>query len=96
MAGQEYLSLLSQRLEEALQDFEYDFFSLRLLPQEDGVSARMELRGQGVKGDPPQRVGSLVLNINDVQQALSQALKFNLGREEAVQKALEDLFGSGS
>ncbi|MGM0425517.1 MAG: intermembrane phospholipid transport protein YdbH family protein, partial [Thermodesulfobacteriota bacterium] len=96
MAEHEYLSLLSERLEEALRDFEYDFFSLRLLPQEDGVLARMELRGQGVKGDPPQQVGSLVLNINDVQQAMNQVLRFQLGREGAVQEALEELFRPGS
>ncbi len=95
MAGHEYLSLLSQRLEQALQDFEYDFFSLRLLPQKKDVSARIELRGQGIKGDPPQQVGSLVLNINDVQQALNQVLRFNLSREEAVQQALEDVFAPG-
>lgn len=92
LAGHEYLSLLSQRLEQALRDFEYDFFSLRLLPQAGDVAAQIELRGQGVQGDPPQKVGSLVLNINDVQEALNQTLRFNLGQGEVLQKALEDLF----
>ncbi|MFW6401971.1 MAG: intermembrane phospholipid transport protein YdbH family protein [Desulfohalobiaceae bacterium] len=92
MEGQEYLSLLSQRLEQALREFEYNFFSFRLLPQEDEVAGRIELRGQGVRGDPPQKVGSLVLNISNVEQALNQALK--LGREKAVRKALDELFGS--
>ncbi|MFW6179231.1 MAG: hypothetical protein ACOC43_12815, partial [Desulfohalobiaceae bacterium] len=92
MEGQEYLSLLSQRLEQALREFEYDFFSFRLLPQEDEVAGRIELRGQGVRGDPPQKVGSLVLNISNVEQALNQALK--LGKEKALRNALDELFGS--
>ncbi|MGM0645293.1 MAG: intermembrane phospholipid transport protein YdbH family protein [Thermodesulfobacteriota bacterium] len=89
MAGQKYLSLLSERLEQALREFEYDFFSLRLVPQGEEVTARVELRGQGKRGDPPQRVGSLVFNINDVQQALNQALHW--GKQKAVRRALEEL-----
>ena len=91
LAGQKYLSLLSDRLEQALREFEYDFFSLRLVPRDSDIAAQIELRGQGVRGDPPQRVGSLVFNISDVQQALNQALHW--GKKKAVRRALDELFG---
>jgi hypothetical protein len=91
LQGQSYLFLLNERLELAFREFEYDFFSLRLLPKDKEVKARIELRGQGVRGDQPQQVGSLVFNVSGVQQALNQTLRWC--REEEVQQTLERLLG---
>ncbi len=90
LAGQEYLSLLSERLEEALRDFEYDFFTLSIVPLADDVRARIEIRGQGVHGDPPQRVGSLVLNISGLEETLNHALDLGITGEDAAMRALDD------
>ncbi len=90
LAGQEYLSLLSERLEEALRDFEYDFFTLNIVPLADDVRARIEIRGQGVHGDPPQRVGSLVLNISGIEDTLNHALDLGITGEDAAMEALDD------
>lgn len=86
-----YLSTVSERLELALRDFEYDFLSVNLDPEAEGASARIELRGKGVKGDPPQEVGSLVININDLQEIVNRVLHFQLTRDESIDKALDDL-----
>ena len=90
LAGQEYLSLLSERLEEALKDFEYDFFTLNIIPLADDVRARIEIRGQGVHGDPPQRVGSLVLNVSGLEDTLNHALDLGITGEDAARRALDD------
>ncbi len=90
LAGQEYLALLMDRLEEALRDFEYDFFTLNLVPSMDDVGARIEIRGEGVHGDPPQRVGSLVLNVSGVEETLNHALDLGITGEEAVMRALDE------
>ncbi len=92
MAGHEYLSVVTRRLEEALKDFEYDFLTLDLIPLENDVRARIELRGRGVRGDPPQEVGSLVININDLGEIVNRVLHLQLGRDESIRQTLEDLF----
>ncbi len=90
LAGQEYLSLLSERLEEALRDFEYDYFTLNIIPLADDIRARIEIRGQGVHGDPPQRVGSLVLNVSGLEDTLNHALDLGITGEDAARRALDD------
>ncbi len=92
MAGHEYLSILSERLEQALRNFEYDFFSFNLFHEPGDVGARIEIRGQGVEGDPPQRVGSLVLNISGLEETLNRALEFRPEGEKEIRRALDDLF----
>ena len=92
MAGHEYLSILSERLEQALRNFEYDFFSFNLVQEQDDVGARVEIRGQGVEGDPPQRVGSLVLNITGLEETLNRALEIRPEGEMDIRRALDDLF----
>ncbi|MFO7727539.1 MAG: YdbH domain-containing protein, partial [Desulfonatronovibrio sp.] len=91
MKDHPYLSTVSERLEQALRDFEYDFLSVNLEPGPDDTSARIELRGKGVRGDPPQEVGSLVINVNDLQEIVNRVLHFQLTRDESVKKALDDL-----
>ncbi|RQD78520.1 hypothetical protein, partial [Desulfonatronospira sp. MSAO_Bac3] len=90
LAGQEYLSILSERLEEALRDFEYDYFTLNIIPMADDVRARIEIRGEGVHGDPPQRVGSLVLNVSGLEDTLNHALDLGITGEDAARRALDD------
>ncbi|MFP4236259.1 MAG: YdbH domain-containing protein [Desulfonatronovibrio sp.] len=91
MKDHPYLSTVSERLEQALRDFEYDFLSVNLEPGPDDTSARIELRGKGVQGDPPQEVGSLVVNVNDLQEIVNRVLHFQLTRDESVKKTLDDL-----
>lgn len=91
MKGHPYLATVSERLEQALRDFEYDFLSVKLEPGPDDTSARIEIRGKGVQGDPPQEVGSLVINVNDLQEIVNRVLHFQLTRDESVRKALDDL-----
>jgi len=92
MAGHEYLSLLIQRLEQALHDFEYDYFTLNLVQKKQDVVARIEIRGQGVEGDPPQRVGSLVLNISGLEDTLNRVLELRPAGEEEIRRTLDDWF----
>jgi hypothetical protein len=93
MRDHPYLSLVSQRMEEALRDFEYNFLEVKLIPGLEDTAARIELRGRGVEGDPPQEVGSLVINVNDLGEIVNRILRFQLTKDESIERALEDLFG---
>ncbi len=93
MRDHPYLSLVSERLEQALRDFEYNFLAVQLEPGLEDTAARIELRGRGVEGDPPQEVGSLVINVNDLGEIVNRVLRFQLTRDESIERALEDLFG---
>ena len=95
MAGHPYLSTVSERLEQALSDFEYNFLSVNLDPEAAGTSARIELRGRGVQGDPPQEVGSLVVNVNDLEEIVNRVLRFQLTKDESIERALDDFFDFG-
>ncbi|RQD67525.1 MAG: hypothetical protein D5R98_00770 [Desulfonatronovibrio sp. MSAO_Bac4] len=92
MAGHAYLSTVSERLEQALQDFEYNFLTINIRQGLLGTSARIELRGKGVEGDPPQEVGSLVINVNDLEEIVNRVLRFQLTREESIERAFDELF----
>ncbi len=92
MSGHPYLSLVSERLEQALRDFEYNFLAVKLVPGLEDTSARVELRGRGVKGDPPQEVGSLVINVNDLGEIVNRVLRFQLSKDESIERALDELF----
>lgn len=92
MAGHEYLSTVSERLEQALQDFEYNYLTINIRQGLLGTSARIELRGKGVEGDPPQEVGSLVINVNDLEEIVNRVLRFQLTKEESIERAFDELF----
>lgn len=92
MKGHPYLSTVSERLEQALQDFEYHYLTVDLKKGAEDTSARIELRGQGVEGDPPQEVGSLVINVNDLGEIINRALRFQMTAEESIEKAFDALF----
>ncbi|MGM0402202.1 MAG: intermembrane phospholipid transport protein YdbH family protein [Thermodesulfobacteriota bacterium] len=92
MQGHPYLSTVSERLEQALQDFEYDYLVVKLKQGAEDTSAMIELRGQGVEGDPPQEVGSLVINVNDLGEIVNRLLRFQMSKEESIEKAFDELF----
>ncbi|WP_028573921.1 intermembrane phospholipid transport protein YdbH family protein [Desulfonatronovibrio hydrogenovorans] len=92
MRGHPYLSTVSQRLEQALRDFEYNFLAVNLTRGMLDTSARIELRGRGVEGDPPQEVGGLVINVNDLGEIINRVLHFQISKEESIERALEGLF----
>ncbi len=92
MRGHPYLSTVSERLEQALQDFEYNYLVVKLTKGVEDTSAMIELRGQGVEGDPPQEVGSLVINVNDLGEIVNRLLRFQMSREESIERAFDELF----
>ncbi|MFO7859937.1 MAG: YdbH domain-containing protein [Desulfosalsimonas sp.] len=92
LAGHEYLSLLSKRLEKALGDFEYHFLSINLEPGNQDAAARIELRGKGVEGESPQEVGSLVINVNAIEEILNRVLGFYRTKDRSIAEALDALF----
>lgn len=91
MAGHPQLSLVAQRMEEALKDFEYTYLTMDLKKAGHETAARIELRGKGVAGDPPQEIGSLVLNVNDLDELINRVLGFTMTGRESVGRALEEL-----
>ena len=91
MAGHPYLSLVSERMEQALRDFQYNYLTIDLKKAGSETAARVELRGKGVQGDPPQEIGSLVLNINDLEELINRVLGFKMTSGESIDRALEDL-----
>ena len=42
-------------------------------------------------GDPPQEIGSLVLNVNDLDEIINRVLGFTLSSRESVDRTLEEL-----
>lgn len=92
LAGHEYLSLLSKRLEKALGNFEYHFLSINLEPGNQDAAARIELRGKGVEGESPQEVGSLVINVNAIEEILNRVLGFYSTKDRSIAEALDMLF----
>ena len=92
LAGHRYLSLLSKRLEKALGDFEYHFLSINLEPGNQDAAARIELRGKGVEGESPQEVGSLVINVNAIEEILNRVLGFYSTKDRSIAEALDVLF----
>lgn len=92
MQGHPYLSTVSERLEQALQDFEYDYLVVKLKKGAEDTSAMIELRGRGVEGDPPQEVGSLVINVNDLGEIVNRLLRFQMSKEESIERAFDELF----
>ncbi len=91
MAGHPYLALVAERMEEALRDFQYHYLTVDLKRRGRETAARVELRGRGVKGDPPQEIGALVLNINDLDELINRVLGFKMTSGESIDRALEDL-----
>ncbi|MFA7013795.1 MAG: YdbH domain-containing protein, partial [Desulfobacterales bacterium] len=91
MAGHPYLSLVSERMEQALRDFQYSYLAIDLKKAGSETAARVELRGKGVQGDPPQEIGSLVLNVNDLEELINRVLGFKMTSGESIDRALEDL-----
>lgn len=91
MAGHPYLSLVSERMEQALRDFQYNYLTIDLKKADSETAARVELRGKGVQGDPPQEIGSLVLNVNDLEELINRVLGFKMTSGESIDRALEDL-----
>ncbi len=91
MAGHPYLSLVSERMEQALRDFQYSYLAIDLKKAGSETAAKVELRGKGVRGDPPQEIGSLVLNINDLEELINRVLGLKMTSEESIDRALEDL-----
>ena len=91
MAGHPYLSLVSERMEQALRDFRYNYLTIDLKKAGSETAARVELRGKGVQGDPPQEIGSLVLNVNDLEEMINRVLGFKMTSGESIDRALEDL-----
>lgn len=91
MAGHPYLSLVSERMEQALRDFQYSYLTIDLKKAGSETAARVELRGKGVQGDPPQEIGSLVLNVNDLEELINRVLGFKMTSGESIDRALEDL-----
>lgn len=91
MAGHPYLSLVSERMEQALRDFRYNYLTIDLKKAGSETAARVELRGRGVQGDPPQEIGSLVLNINDLEELINRVLGFKMTSGESIDRALDDL-----
>jgi len=91
MAGHAYLEIVADRMEEALRDFIYDYLTVDLRRVNGETSARVELRGEGARGDPPQEIGSLVLNINNLEEVINRALGFVMTSGESIDRALEDL-----
>ncbi|OPL15662.1 MAG: hypothetical protein AVO39_07500 [delta proteobacterium MLS_D] len=91
MAGHAYLEIVADRIEEALRDFIYDYLTVDLKRINGETSARIELRGKGARGDPPQEIGSLVFNINDLEEVVNRALGFVMTSGESIDRTLEDL-----
>ncbi|MCF8028300.1 MAG: YdbH domain-containing protein [Desulfobacteraceae bacterium] len=92
LAGHRYLSLLSKRLEKALGNFEYHFLTINLEPGNQDAAARIELRGKGVEGESPQEVGSLVINVNAIEEILNRVLGFYSTKDRSIADALDMLF----
>lgn len=91
MAGHPHLSLVARRMEEALKDFEYTYLTMDLKKKGQETAARIEVRGKGMTGDPPQEIGSLVLNVNDLDEIINRVLGFTLSSRESVDRTLEEL-----
>ncbi len=70
----ENMQVVKERLVEALTDFQYDDLRLELVPQPDGLVLRALTSGRGRRGDPPQEVGGLTINIHDIDTVLSELL----------------------
>lgn len=70
----ENMQLVKERLVEALTDFHYDDLRLDLVPQPDGLVLRALTSGRGRRGDPPQEIGGLTVNIHDIDTVLSELL----------------------
>jgi hypothetical protein len=61
-------------------------------PENEDVSARIELRGQGLRGEFPQQVGSLVINVNSIEEILNRVLNFYQTKQQSIKSALDTLF----
>jgi hypothetical protein len=84
-----YLNLAVARVQEALRDFEYHHLSIDFTEGWQGTSARIELRGKGVQGDPPQEIAALILNINDIDELLNRFLAVQETGEQHIDRVLE-------
>jgi hypothetical protein len=74
LKSDENMQLVKERLVEALTDFHYDDLRLELVPETDGLMLRAVTSGQGRRGDPPQEIGGLTINIHDIDTVLSELL----------------------
>jgi hypothetical protein len=74
LKSDENMQLVKERLVEALTDFHYDDLRLELVPQPDGLVLRALTSGRGRRGDPPQEIGGLTVNIHDIDTVLSELL----------------------
>lgn len=88
LSGHPYLSTAAVRMEQALRDFEYSYLTIDLTEGWQGTAARIELRGKGLQGDPPQEIAALILNINDLDELINRVLGLQKTQAETIDRTL--------
>ena len=80
------------RLLAALQDLEYSLLTFDLVPDEDDVTLRVEVRGRGRQGPDAAELGSLRVNFNGFGDFLNYLLLVKSGWEKKVDDQLDSFF----
>jgi len=88
----EQMQIVKQRLVEALVDYAYDTLTLDLLPEPEGILLRIATSGRGRRGDPPQEIGGLTINVHNMDLVLSRLLSIRSALDHAADGALEEFF----
>lgn len=88
----ENMQILKQRLIEALRDFRYDTLQFDLLTDRHGTMLRAFTSGRGLRGEHPQEIGGLTVNVPNIDVVLSQLLSLRSALDHPADRSLERFF----
>jgi hypothetical protein len=86
------MQVLKQRLIEALRDFRYDTLQFDFLPERQGTMLRAFTSGRGLRGEQPQEIGGLTVNVPNIDVVLWQLLSLRSALDHAADRSLERFF----
>lgn len=65
---------IKDRIVDALTDFEYSVLKTDYIREGDGVLARIHLQGKGRRGEKPQEIGGLTINLRGFDKVLNETI----------------------
>lgn len=81
----ETLSRVKRNIVDALRDFEYSMLRVDLVKEREGVTASIATSGKGRRGNPPQEIGSLNVNIRGFDQLLNDLIMMQASMRRSPQ-----------
>ena len=92
-ATDDRMRVVKERTIAALRDFDYSWLRFDFVKKDDGLTLEVRMNGKGHVGGPTAQEVTLNVNVNGFDELLRGALFLKLGTPEAIDSALQRVFG---